>query len=206
MKRFLEIPYDEQDAFVDFIDIDPNLVKQAAQFINKNKPIDIGIASIFDEIEKALKLDTDVLVRLLYTLAQWDRDLEGFLDLVYNSYSNIRSNPSLSFDQFKKKFKSIIQALSPIKLALKASILADENEKTFEDSRVITDIRPVFNNDVELKLDGSIIVHNLKLSYLEADDSENHVFITMTGLDLDALIEQLQRAKKKEEILKLLNL
>lgn len=69
------------------------------------------------------------------------------------------------------------------------------------DIRVLTDIRPIFTDDSNVKINGQIILHNLKISYQEGDDIKE-IFFAIDNNDIKKIKEQAERAEKKENEIK----
>lgn len=83
--------------------------------------------------------------------------------------------------------------------AAKASGLNVENGNVFIRSRIITDIRPVFDLSVSDSPKAAIVIHNLHIHY-QSDEERGHkdIYLMLDGNDIKALKEDLARAEKKE--------
>lgn len=93
-------------------------------------------------------------------------------------------------------------SVEPLDVTVRAGVLSLENEHTFREARVVTDIRPVFEpHDPEAALPGAVIVHSLKISYRD-DNTLKDFFVALDNDEVRELIEQLERAKAKAENLK----
>jgi hypothetical protein len=75
-----------------------------------------------------------------------------------------------------------------------------EHQKVFLSSRILTDIRPIFNDDTK-SIQAMLILHNLKIGYL-IDDKKETFFVTIDDADIDKLISDLEKAKRKTELAK----
>lgn len=80
----------------------------------------------------------------------------------------------------------------------KALDLRNAYERIFLASRIVTDIRPVFDDDEVGAFDAAMINHTLQLR-LRADDAESDIHIAVDLDDLETLKSQIERAIKKEE-------
>ena len=77
-----------------------------------------------------------------------------------------------------------------------------ENEHTLLRARIVTDIRPVFEpNSPEAPPEGAVIVHMLKITYLD-DNETREFFVALDTNDVSELSKQLERANLKAESLK----
>ena len=80
----------------------------------------------------------------------------------------------------------------------KALDLSYDYANLLQTTRIVTDIRPIFDNDVT-KIDAAVVSFTLRLSY---DNTEgNHgLSIAMNQADVKALREQCDRALKKSAL------
>ncbi|WP_338413325.1 hypothetical protein [uncultured Sphaerotilus sp.] len=83
-----------------------------------------------------------------------------------------------------------------ISTSTKSVRLLQASEKIFLKSSVITEIRPVFHDDVDDKIMGSLVMHELKVSYRISGDI-NDVFLTLDSVDIRELRDTLDRALLK---------
>jgi hypothetical protein len=95
---------------------------------------------------------------------------------------------------------SQLLSVESIDEALRARTLSWEAACVFSRARILTDIRPVFAADAQGKPRGAIIVHSLKLSYLQ-NGQERDAYFTLDAKDLSDLSSVLERAKVKENTL-----
>jgi hypothetical protein len=91
-------------------------------------------------------------------------------------------------------------SLPILSLSSKTLDLSYEHPQLLQNARIITEIRPVFNEDAS-KIDGAVVSHNLVLQY---DDLEgNHdLTLAMDEADVFSLIAQCERAVKKAQTAK----
>jgi hypothetical protein len=75
-----------------------------------------------------------------------------------------------------------------------------EHQNIFLSSRILTDIRPVFDDDAE-DVSAALIHHNLKITY-QNNDEQKTFFVALDNYDVDALIANLEKAKKKRNLIK----
>jgi hypothetical protein len=70
-----------------------------------------------------------------------------------------------------------------------------EEERIFYSARILTDIRPIFNEAGNL-IEAAVIVHNLKIHFGENGD-ETDFYVALDTSDIQALREVLDRADEK---------
>lgn len=76
--------------------------------------------------------------------------------------------------------------------------LAAAHHMTFQSARVLTDVRPLFEEDASLPIQSALITHTLELSY-SMDGEEHDSYITLDRGDLIAIQNQVERALAKHE-------
>ena len=86
-------------------------------------------------------------------------------------------------------------------IALKAKELQTQAERVFVEARVLTDIRPIFGEDVLESPTGMIIVHTLKIVTHEGT-GHKEFFAALDAEDITALKKTLERAEEKAKSLK----
>ncbi len=104
-------------------------------------------------------------------------------------------------DRFRNRLLELlgIDALSTV---ARAGGLLLENEHSLRQTRIITDIRPIFESEKpQAPPAGAVIVHMLKISYW-ADNEVKNFFVALDTNDVRELSEQLARANSKAESLK----
>jgi hypothetical protein len=80
--------------------------------------------------------------------------------------------------------------------------LATEHDKVFVSSRCITDIRPVFEHEVDSVPSAALLAHVLKIQFVHAEGRYDNVYITLDDEDLEELSKTLARAAEKAKTLK----
>jgi len=88
-------------------------------------------------------------------------------------------------------------------LETKVQELKHEYEHTFCDSRIFTDLRPVFGGDVGDAPSTMLLVHILKLGYHDEHESRHReLHIALTSEHLQVLKDVIARAETKEKTLR----
>jgi len=91
---------------------------------------------------------------------------------------------------------------TPLSFSYKTIDLNSEYERIYKASRVLTDIRPVFKNDVNEDVHYAIIVHKLKLEFTDAHNNPTTLYFSLDSQDLQQLKKNIDRAESKEKALK----
>ena len=100
---------------------------------------------------------------------------------------------------FTERLAALLALDSLNSIALKAKELQAESERTFCDARIITDVRPVFGENIE-DSPAMIIVHTLKIGFHESGHKD--IYVALDAGDIANLKKTLQRAEDKANKLK----
>lgn len=107
----------------------------------------------------------------------------------------------VDWDQLSEYFV-LLTSDTPISFSYKTIDLNSEYERIYKASRVLTDIRPVFKNDVNEDIHCAIIVHKLKLEFTDAHNNPTTFYFSLDSQDLQQLKKNIDRAESKEKALK----
>jgi len=107
-------------------------------------------------------------------------------------------------DEQLSSFREFISAAlrddGPLGLLAKGSLLVGSQERLLLDARILTDLRPVFD-DSEISTPGAFIaLHSLRLVFDHGGEPET-IQINLDKKDLRQLVETAQRALSKEDAL-----
>ncbi|SRR6266446_2728359 len=103
-------------------------------------------------------------------------------------------------DILKDRLTKLFVLKASLGLTSKAVGLLTDAEHLFFTARILTDVRPVFNEEGDV-VEATVILHNLVLHYGENDDHKDFV-VTLDTNDIKALREVLDRADNKAKALK----
>ncbi|RFM30973.1 hypothetical protein [Chitinophaga silvisoli] len=105
-------------------------------------------------------------------------------------------------DNLSSNLQLLLENANNLKLSVKAADVMREKDKIYDSSRVLTDLRYIFDNN-DLKSDNrlAVIIHNLKIAY-QHNKNEEAFFVALSLDDLKDLKQQIDRAIEKEEIIK----
>lgn len=87
--------------------------------------------------------------------------------------------------------------LSSVQVTSKALDILTEHQLLFHGARVISEIRPVYAEDISQKPAAAVIVHMLKIAYHESTDHKE-IFVGLDSDDLLALKRAIERAEAKQ--------
>lgn len=125
-----------------------------------------------------------------------DDILEG---VEYSNYDDIESQ-QVEPSSLKRKLESLLN-IKTLKLVSKSNLIQRDGERLYCESKILSDIRPIFEDDISVKPSGAVLIHTLKIIYhLGRDRQEFHIMLNSE--DLEALYDVIVRAQTKEETLK----
>ncbi len=87
-------------------------------------------------------------------------------------------------------------------ITAKAENVMFEHQNVYVESRILTDLRPIFFENEVASIAANSIIHNLRITYLEDNGLKKAVF-AMDSDDLVKLEEVIKRAKQKEKAIRL---
>lgn len=134
-----------------------------------------------------------------------DVSVDEFADDVCDALESLPSEeerlPHSEREQFKGKLVTLLSA-DVFSLVSKTYDLATEDERTFCDARILTDLRPVFGTQVEDGPQAMVVVHLLKLAYHQGSEHHNQFYVALDDDDLQTLKKLLDRAEAKAKTLR----
>lgn len=91
-----------------------------------------------------------------------------------------------------------------IRLLSKASSIGAEHERVFLNAQVLTDLRPLFDDDSDenLEPEGALLCHILSLHFISSDRSHDNFYVTLDDDDIEILKRAIDRAIRKSDSLK----
>jgi hypothetical protein len=199
MNMDLNIPKEDFESLIELLNLSDNEFNSIVEDIKK-----ISIDLDFKSIESRLKDITSnykVILGLYFTFCKFDIPEEKFSQQLLDYY-NSKIGVESSNEEIKDRLLKIFKKDNPIRVAVKSRILISEVSSLYHESRILTDIRPVFSSNEENDVIGKVILSNLKISYRKADVFKEF-FVTLEEEDLKELKNTVDRAIEKTKQLKL---
>lgn len=114
----------------------------------------------------------------------------------------LKEIPAKARESVKSRISELMNASSPALVNMaRVWDVANDHERSYSTSRILTDLRPVFFDDPHKSPLGLVVMHSLKLSYQE-DFNAHEFFLTLDSDELEELSDVVQRARDKENTLK----
>lgn len=142
----------------------------------------------------------DALAALYGVKSTRENSVEEFVNDVSDAMESLPSDdlrlPEAEREEFKGKL-SILLGAEVFSVVAKAHDLATDDERTFCQARILTDLRPVFGPRVEDGPRGMVAVHILKLAYHQGGDKHQQFYVALDSDDLQDLKKVIERAEAK---------
>ncbi len=193
--------------------IDAETLQSVLVHLKKLNPLPLQPEVLHQEIVKVLGQESgneaDCLLRVLLALYQIskyrelnpDEVIEGLSNALQKDNSNWNKSGIESWNKIKQHLQQLFQE-DAIRAVSKAIDLNYVYANLFQSARVLTDIRPVFNDDSDdLQIDGTVIAFALRLNY-DNRDGKHSISIALDESDIRSLKNQCERALKKSSIAK----
>lgn len=104
-------------------------------------------------------------------------------------------------EHLQQNLEIILNSAAKLALTYKVFGLLSENNRVFRQSRIVTDLRFIFNSELENKERKAVLIHNLRFNVTENEERKDYYF-SLDSNDLQKLKEQINRAIEKEQLIK----
>ncbi len=162
---------------------------EAARDLTKRFLSEVGIDESVNDIIYSL-----ASLKARYPTKNLEEDL-------LESFKSFSESASLDDDLFKDRVKALSDSSEALNNFLKKNILGSSYDKTLVYSEIITDIRLVFNSNLNDQSRSAIITHNLKLEVIDSIDNKD-IYVSMDSESLVELKATIERALEKEIAIK----
>lgn len=157
------------------------------------RPAVVGMPS--EEVTTLL----DAVISLYMAMSNGGRNVSEILGDVIESINETQQDESphqvLNEEAFRVRLTRLL-SIPAVEVCAKATELQAEYPKILTSARVVTDVRPIFAQDLAAN-PSALIIHNLKIEFLESGKI-SEVYFALDASDLDLLIKTLERAKRKQ--------
>lgn len=170
-------------------------------------PVGTGIEGIAKKVkldlgDKIDESDVEEIIKTLFSLVGFNNentvDFTEFVDDITKSYSDEFHLEDTSLEILNKNLINLYSNSQNIRITLKANNLLGEYEKLFLDCRVLSDIRIIFNENLDEDKQTAVVVHQLKLDYVKHGESQQ-TFFALDNNDLRKLKIAVERALEKDK-------
>jgi hypothetical protein len=127
-----------------------------------------------------------------------DPSLQAMFKRLLASYPEGAKPTKEERQAFESQVERLMACEQSIGLTGKAQDILWGHGKVFKEAHTITQVRPIFYNDLKKPLTTAVIVHELRLDYREAG-SDGTVCVTLDRSQVESLRRVLHRALDKEK-------
>lgn len=127
---------------------------------------------------------------------EWVAD--EFMKAIASAFFEKRQLDEHATSRFREILSKLLSFDRLLGLTARATDLLSEYERTIDDVRILTDIRPVFDSGTDVALAATLIVHNMRIRYVDNSGQVKEFIVAMDSNDLKELEKATERAAKKE--------
>jgi len=142
------------------------------------------------------------LISLVDIFEASNRDVDKFTTQFSEAYleSNPRSNEG-DGEVLKNNLSVLLRAFDNIRITAKARNIIQENKNNFKKARILSDIRLVFDGDLDETEKVAVVIHNLKIDYTNRSKPKEF-FVSLDLSDLKKMKDVIERAIEKDNIIR----
>lgn len=201
------IPNDRLKAFFKLVELNDNSYQELMASFSNSTPLykpDKLISKLVAETSSISRDDAEDIIATVMPLYRLQIEstlsIPDFVDEFCKSIEQSAVDKKVIDGQLNDLKKRLIEILNvkSIAIASRAIEIISEHEHVFSDSRVFTDVRPIFTQNPQDTPEVTVIIHNLKISYFD-DKKNKEFFIALDSTDLQKLIDVLERSKTEAE-------
>lgn len=120
----------------------------------------------------------------------------------YFHQSEIKNVSAENIATLSNKINRLLNSWKSGKLTFKSMKLYGHNPRLFRRSKIVSDIRLIFEDDLRSVERNALIIHQLRIDFTGDDDRLEEFFVSLNYKDLQKLKEQINRAIEKEQVIK----
>lgn len=175
---------------------------ESAHIASSAKAMADGIASSVPSIPKEeLETITELLYSLYHVREFSELNRNDFLKELLEGIREV-AKPAISEQEFpliRQRFKDLL-SVTVLQSISKAIVLQRDQDRIYCEARIVSDIRPVFGEDVKEKPVAAAITHTLNISYHESGDHKD-LYVVLDQVDLEEMEKVIKRAMVKDKAL-----
>jgi hypothetical protein len=209
----MRIPKSGQIAFRKLLDLTAEQFDKLVNAIAETPPAaspDLFWSHVADRVleidRESVQLIVDELFSLNYARDSWGLSESDFAKMASEAAASQASKKSRIPEDEKNTLSLRLTRLLEIKASLsltsKALDVLTDADRIFYSAKILTDIRPVFDDEGK-KIEAAVIMHNLRIHFGQ-DNEHRDFFVALDTNDIKELRSVLDRADRKAESLQML--
>jgi len=142
----------------------------------------------------------DALMTMALALSRTEDNilaLHGISETIATSETGTEINPEILESRLSR-----VLSIGSVKFSAKAAVIQVEHGQVFQNCRILTDVRPVFRDEIAEGLCGLLIVHQLRIAIQDKNGNRSDFYVALDDRDLESVIQNVQRAKEKSAVLR----
>jgi hypothetical protein len=152
------------------------------------------------------------IIRIIYTIygvrefseSEPEEFLDDLMDGIFRSELSPRpSGPAICSDdepRIRERFQRLL-GIESLSMLSKAIILQRDGERLYCESKILSDMRPVFGAENVGRPLAAVVTHTLKIAYHEGR-AHKEFFVVLDRADLESLQADITRAQEKDRELR----
>ena len=209
----IHIPKSGHIAFRKLIDLTPREFDTLVEAVEQTPPAaspDLFWRRVADRVPKisreTVERIVDELFSLNYARDNWGLSEQEFAKMASEAAFS-QSPKKLPITENEKKtlhlrLTRLLELKASLSLTSKALDIITDAERVFYTAKILTDVRPVFDDEGK-KVEAAVIMHNLRIHYGQ-DSDHRDFFVALDTNDVRELRSVLDRADQKAESLQAL--
>lgn len=197
IRWLVDVPTGDLAEFMDELDqsVQPSLSVEAGltRFLRNKETVPFDNA----QIDSAQIGNT--LLSLHYFRAQYPSAADLIRDILIAWTSGSDENDDERRALLEANLSAVLGAQT-LEASTRAALLVTEHQRVFLSGDFLTDIRPVFTDEISSPLLGFVVMHNLKLS-TKSEGCNEDIYIALDAEDLEQLRVSIDRALAKDRML-----
>ena len=201
----LRVPEPVQDGIKQLANLDETAVESLLSVLQEQKPV-FSPPQLIQQIENtAPSLSSEEVNGIIFSLISlssarhvYDSTVE---EIATTAVDSIKSDVASEKLQGLENTLSKLLQTESILITSKALEMQNTHQRVFNRCQIVTDIRPLFLEDVSEAPSVTLIVHSLILTYIE-NGEKKEFFIALDNEDLAKIQAQVTRAQGKVDSLK----
>ncbi|MBU7581725.1 MAG: hypothetical protein KAF91_02220 [Nostoc sp. TH1S01] len=209
----LEIPEKYKPGFEQLVNIDSETVNELINALRQAPPallLEDLTSTIAAQVQALSVEEVEDLIEALMSLYNlrdyFDAPINKIVKKISQAVQDDEELPNLTEEEkheFEKRLTTFLEFNGVLSVTSKAINVMRDHERLFTRSRVLTDMRPVFEPDINKGPAGIAIIHMLKIEYADLNGT-HEFFVALDSIDLGQLREQLDRAERKAKSIELM--
>jgi hypothetical protein len=202
--RRIRIPPEITKALAPLAKLNPALVRRLSDELGEKLEVRLLVESDVEKLvqssavladvkEEDRSLLTDSLTGLHYLKSASGYGVDELIDVVSKAFGREGDSADGSRERLEENLRTIL-SIKPLIASAKALDLLSERDKVLLGTRILSNIRPVFDDDLTAPFLASVVTHSLKITVRGASSGAETIYLSLDTQDLKDLRDTIDRA------------